>query len=144
MQIFYVKYFLFGYFYEPGVIDLGVWVEVDDLHLVAFCAPSPPQELVLVGAADDGREAVVGGILTLPGRNVDIKLQPFIIICENRILLVIDRGDEDGVGRGCGNRVNHLGILEFHLEVFDDLGVCEVQLLEFVIFCLQCRVLCHG
>lgn len=118
-------------------------VEVDNLHLIALGSPSPPQELVLVGAADDGSQAIVCGILTLSGGNADIKFQPFVSIYENRILLFSDRSDGDGVSRGRGNRMNHLSVLEFHLEVFDDLGVCEVQLLKFIVFRLQCRVLCH-
>lgn len=57
-----------------------MWVEVDYLHLITFCAPSPPQELVLVGAADDGRETIVGGILAQSGREVDVKLEPSVTV----------------------------------------------------------------
>jgi hypothetical protein len=65
---------LFNYIYVSRVVNPGMRVEVDDLNLIAFCPPAPPQKLVLVGAADDGREAIVGGILALSGRDVDVKL----------------------------------------------------------------------
>ena len=33
-------------------------VEVDDLNLISFCPPAPPQKLVLVGSAYDGGDFV--------------------------------------------------------------------------------------
>ncbi len=38
-------------------------VEVDDLNLISFCPPAPPQKLVLVGSTHDGDETVTAGVL---------------------------------------------------------------------------------
>ena len=38
-------------------------IEVDDLNLISFGSPSPPQEFVLVGSAHDSSEAVTAGVM---------------------------------------------------------------------------------
>ena len=67
MQVFNVKSLLypllFNYFHISRIVYPGMWVKVDDLNLVSFCSPSPPQELMLEGSAHDGGKAVSRGIL---------------------------------------------------------------------------------
>lgn len=87
--------------YIPGVFDARVRVETHDAHLVALGAPPPPEETMLVGAAHDGSEAVVGYILALPLRDIDMEREPFILVCENRIVSTGNWGDDNRVGGFC-------------------------------------------
>lgn len=56
---------------------------------------------MLVGAAHDGSEAVVGYILALPLRDIDMEREPFILVCENRIGSTGNWGDDNRVGGFC-------------------------------------------
>lgn len=87
--------------YIPGIFDASVRVETHDAHLVALGAPPPPEETMLVGAAHDGSEAVVGYILALPLRDIDMEREPFILVCENRIGSTGNWGDDNRVGGFC-------------------------------------------
>ena len=69
--------------YIPGVFDARVRVETHDAHIITLDAPSPPEKTMLVGAAHDGCEAVVGYILAFPLRDIDMEREPFILVCEN-------------------------------------------------------------
>lgn len=71
---------LFYHLYVSRIINLSMWIVVDYLDLVALGAPSPPEELVAVGAAHEGREAVVAGILTLSLGDVDAQGEPSVSI----------------------------------------------------------------
>lgn len=84
--------------YVSGIFDASVRVETHDAHLVALGAPPPPEEAVLVGAAHNGGEAVVGDILALSLGDVDVEREPFVTICENRISSAWHRGDDNCVG----------------------------------------------
>ena len=69
--------------YVSGIFDASVRVETHDAHLIPLGAPSPPEELVLVGSAHDGREAVIGDVLALSLGDVDVEREPLVFICEN-------------------------------------------------------------
>lgn len=117
---------------------------IDNLDLVALGAPSPPEELVAVGAAHDGREAVVAGVSALSLGDVDVKGEPFVFVG-------IDGVGRAGTSHGCGRFgreidriggcrcccVDRLHIFEFDFEVFDELGIGEVEFLQLVIFSLK-------
>lgn len=108
-------------------------IVADYLHLVALGAPSPPEELVAVGAAHDGCEAVVAGISALSLGDVDVEGEPLVSVGVDGVL---GAGTSHGGGRlGCeidriggGGRscVDRLHIFEPHFEVFDELGIGEV------------------
>ena len=83
--------------YVSGIFDASVRVETHDAHLVTLGAPPPPEEAVLVSAAHDGGETVVGYILALPLRDIDMEREPFVVVCENRIGGIRNWGDDDRV-----------------------------------------------
>lgn len=145
-------FFLFYDLYVSRVINPGVWVVVHNLHLVALGAPSPPEELVAVGAAHDGREAVVAGILALSLGDVDAQGEPSVSIDVDGVGDAREGGGVGGgrLGRewdriGGGGRccVDRLHISELQLKVFDELGVGEVELLQLGVFRLKGVGLSH-
>lgn len=107
-----------------------MWVEVDNLHLVALGAPSPPEEAVAVGAAHDCHEAVVGGVLALSGGEVDMEREPAVSVGEDAVGLHWVGCEIDRVARGGRGGVDGLHILWPQPEVLDEFGVGEVELLQ--------------
>lgn len=80
-------------------------IVADYLHLIALGAPSPPEELVAVGAAHDGRQAVSRRVLALSLGDVDMEGEPLVSVGVDGIG---DAGTSHGGGR-FGREIDRIG-----------------------------------
>ena len=62
----------------------GVGVEVEDLHLVAFEAPAPPEEMVLEATRDDRAQRVTHEVVELARRRVVSESRPVVAVVKHR------------------------------------------------------------
>lgn len=67
-------------------------IEVDDLDIIAFGAPAPPEESVLVLPVDDGLEAVSRLVCQDGVRRIETETEPSVAVGIDRVAAVsLDR-----------------------------------------------------